>query len=214
MKKFKCLMMVAVVLGSLGLSGCSAKKEPVEVVNPEIEAPENLPVATITIKDFGVIEAELYPHIAPNTVNNFITLASSGFYDGIIIHRVEKNFVLQGGDPTGVGSGGPGYSIEGEFYSNGFGNYLNHTEGVLSMARTNEPNSAGSQFFIMLADSPHLDGNYAGFGLVTSGMDVAHAIEAVEVLPHGKPVEDVVIESITVETFGVDYPAPVTLEEK
>ena len=158
---------------------------------------------TIKIKDYGIIEAELYPHIAPNTVNNFISLINQGFYNGLTIHRIEKGFVLQGGDPTGTGSGGPGYSIEGEFTTNGFLNELKHTEGVLSMARTNQPNSAGSQFFIMLDDAPHLDGNYAAFGKVISGMDIAHQIEEAG-LNHGS----ITIEEMSVETYGVDYQEP------
>ncbi|WP_370630398.1 peptidylprolyl isomerase [Turicibacter sp. TJ11] len=149
------------------------------------------------------MEAELYPHIAPNTVNNFISLINQGFYNGLTIHRIEKGFVLQGGDPTGTGSGGPGYSIEGEFTTNGFLNELKHTEGVLSMARTNQPNSAGSQFFIMLDDAPHLDGNYAAFGKVISGMDIAHQIEEAG-LNHGS----ITIEEMSVETYGVDYQEP------
>ena len=149
------------------------------------------------------MEAELYPHIAPNTVNNFISLINQGFYNGLTIHRIEKGFVLQGGDPTGTGSGGPGYSIEGEFITNGFLNELKHTEGVLSMARTNQPNSAGSQFFIMLDDAPHLDGNYAAFGKVISGMDIAHQIEEAG-LNHGS----ITIEEMSVETYGVDYQEP------
>ncbi|MDO4924936.1 MAG: peptidylprolyl isomerase [Turicibacter sp.] len=169
----------------------------------EVEQPEQLPLVTMNIKDYGTIEAELYPHIAPNTVNNFISLINKGFYDGLTIHRIEKGFVLQGGDPTGNGSGGPGYSIEGEFTSNGFLNELKHTEGVLSMARTNQPNSAGSQFFIMLADAPHLDGNYAAFGKVISGMDIAHKIEEA-----GLSNGPIMIESMHVETYGVDYQEP------
>ena len=192
-----CLMLL--VVG--GISGCQTK--PDEVRLSDVQAPEQLPLVTIKIKDYGTMEAELYPHIAPNTVNNFISLINQGFYNGLTIHRIEKGFVLQGGDPTGTGSGGPGYSIEGEFTTNGFLNELKHTEGVLSMARTNQPNSAGRQFFIMLDDAPHLDGNYAAFGKVISGMDIAHQIEEAG-LNHGS----ITIEEMSVETYGVDYQEP------
>ncbi len=192
-----CLMLLLVG----GISGCQTK--PDEVRLSDVQAPEQLPLVTIKIKDYGTMEAELYPHIAPNTVNNFISLINQGFYNGLTIHRIEKGFVLQGGDPTGTGSGGPGYSIEGEFTTNGFLNELKHTEGVLSMARTNQPNSAGSQFFIMLDDAPHLDGNYAAFGKVISGMDIAHQIEEAG-LNHGS----ITIEEMSVETYGVDYQEP------
>ncbi len=192
-----CLMLLLVG----GISGCQTK--PDEVRLSDVQAPEQLPLVTIKIKDYGTMEAELYPHIAPNTVNNFISLINQGFYNGLTIHRIEKGFVLQGGDPTGTGSGGPGYSIEGEFITNGFLNELKHTEGVLSMARTNQPNSAGSQFFIMLDDAPHLDGNYAAFGKVISGMDIAHQIEEAG-LNHGS----ITIEEMSVETYGVDYQEP------
>lgn len=192
-----CLMLL--VVG--GISGCQTK--PDEVRLSDVQAPEQLPLVTIKIKDYGTMEAELYPHIAPNTVNNFISLINQGFYNGLTIHRIEKGFVLQGGDPTGTGSGGPGYSIEGEFTTNGFLNELKHTEGVLSMARTNQPNSAGSQFFIMLDDAPHLDGNYAAFGKVISGMDIAHQMEEAG-LNHGS----ITIEEMSVETYGVDYQEP------
>ena len=192
-----CLMLLLVG----GISGCQTK--PDEVRLSDVQAPEQLPLVTIKIKDYGTMEAELYPHIAPNAVNNFISLINQGFYNGLTIHRIEKGFVLQGGDPTGTGSGGPGYSIEGEFTTNGFLNELKHTEGVLSMARTNQPNSAGSQFFIMLDDAPHLDGNYAAFGKVISGMDIAHQIEEAG-LNHGS----ITIEEMSVETYGVDYQEP------
>ena len=167
----------------------------------------------MVIKDYGVLEAELYPHIAPNTVYNFISLINQGFYNDLTIHRIDKGFVLQGGDPTGIGSGGPGYSIWGEFKSNGFGNDLKHTEGILSMARTGDPNSAGSQFFIMLGEYPHLDGAYAAFGKVISGMEMAHELEQLTTAPDGRPLEEVVIESMTVNTFGVEYPQPKVMEQ-
>lgn len=173
-----------------------------------IESTENLPIATIEVEGYGIIKAELYPEIAPNTVNNFIYLANSGFYDNLTFHRVIKDFMIQGGDPNGNGTGGPGYSIEGEFTSNGIANSLKHTEGVLSMARAQDPNSAGSQFFIMTKAASHLDGDYAAFGKVISGMDVVHEIENVKTGSNDKPKEDIVIKSINVDTKGVDYSEP------
>ena len=156
----------------------------------------------------GVIKAELYPEVAPNTVNNFLSLVQKGFYDGTIFHRVIPDFMIQGGDPEGTGMGGPGYGIRGEFAANGVVNNLNHTRGVLSMARSQRPNSAGSQFFIMVADAPHLDGQYAAFGKVIEGMDVADAIVNADRDRMDKPFQDQRMKSVTVETFGVDYPAP------
>ena len=153
---------------------------------------------TITMKDGGEMKGELYPDIAPETVENFVKLAKEGFYDGLIFHRVIPGFMIQGGCPDGTGMGGPGYHIKGEFLSNGFPNDLKHTRGVLSMARAMDPNSAGSQFFVMVDDAPHLDGNYAGFGKVTEGMDVADAIVSVETNFSDKPLEDQVIETITI----------------
>lgn len=166
------------------------------------------PILTITMEDGSVMKAELYPEIAPNTVNNYISLVKKGFYDGLIFHRVISGFMLQGGDPEGTGMGGPGYSIKGEFSHNGFKNDLKHTEGVLSMARSFMPNSAGSQFFIMHKTSPHLDGEYAAFGKVTEGMDVVNAIAAVDTDYNDRPLKEQKIKSMTVETFGVDYPEP------
>ncbi len=166
------------------------------------------PVVTITMENGDVIKAELYPEIAPNTVNNFISLINKGFYDGVGFHRVIKNFMLQGGDPDGNGTGGPGYSIKGEFSSNGFQNDLKHTAGVLSMARTMFPDSAGSQFFIMHKDAPHLDGEYAAFGKVIEGMDVVNKIAEVATDYSDKPLEPQVMKTVTVDTFGVDYPEP------
>ncbi len=166
------------------------------------------PIVTITMEDGGVIKAELYPDIAPNTVNNFISLIKKNFYDGVIFHRVINGFMLQGGDPDGVGTGGPGYCIKGEFSSNGFKNDLKHTEGVLSMARTMIPDSAGSQFFIMHRTSPHLDGEYAAFGKVTEGLDIVNKIAECETDYSDKPLEAKVMKSVTVDTFGVDYPEP------
>ena len=166
------------------------------------------PVVTITMEDGSRIVAELYPEIAPNTVNNFISLVKKGFYNGLIFHRVIKGFMLQGGDPDGNGTGGPGYSIRGEFSSNGFMNDLKHTPGVLSMARSMMPNSAGSQFFIMHKTSPHLDGEYAAFGKVTEGLDVVDRIACVATSYSDRPIEDQRMKTVTVETFGVEYPEP------
>ena len=162
----------------------------------------------------GTIKAELYPEIAPNTVNNFISLIQKGFYDGTIFHRVIPGFMIQGGDPEGTGMGGPGYEIRGEFTANGFQNDLNHTRGVLSMARTAAPDSAGSQFFIMVDDAPHLDGQYAAFGKVTEGIDVAQAIVSSPRDWSDRPREDQFMTKVTVETFGVDYDEPVTGPER
>lgn len=166
------------------------------------------PIVTITMADGGVMKAELYPEIAPNTVNNFISLIKKGFYDGLIFHRVIKGFMLQGGDPEGSGMGGPGYGIRGEFSHNGFQNDLKHTPGVLSMARAMNPNSAGSQFFIMHKTSPHLDGEYAAFGKVTEGLDIVNRIAECKTDYNDRPLEEQVMKTVTVETFGADYPEP------
>ena len=170
------------------------------------------PVVTIELENGQIMRGELYPEKAPNTVNNFIALANSGYYDGLIFHRVIPGFMIQGGCPNGNGMGGPGYEINGEFSANGFKqNDLKHTLGVLSMARTMAPNSAGSQFFIMVAPAPHLDGQYAAFGQVTEGTDVAVDISRVQRnMMNDKPKKDVVIRSIRVDTKGVEYPAPET----
>ena len=156
----------------------------------------------------GTITAELYPEVAPITVNNFISLIYKGFYNGLIFHRVINGFMIQGGDPDGIGTGGPGYHIRGEFAQNGYENNLKHTAGVLSMARSMMPNSAGSQFFIMHKDAPHLDGAYAAFGKVTEGQDVVDAIATVATDAGDRPVEPQMIIEVTVDTFGVDYPEP------
>ena len=166
------------------------------------------PLVTFTMENGDVIKAELYPEIAPNTVNNFISLINKKFYDGLIFHRVIKGFMLQGGDPEGTGMGGPGYDIKGEFSSNGFKNDLKHTEGVLSMARSMMPDSAGSQFFIMHKKAPHLDGDYAAFGKVTEGMEVVNKIAETDTDWNDRPLADHVMKTVTVETFGVDYPEP------
>ena len=170
------------------------------------------PIVTITMASGDVIKAELYPEIAPNTVKNFISLINHNFYDDVIFHRVIRGFMLQGGDPDGNGTGGPGYSIKGEFSSNGFKNDLKHTPGVLSMARTMIPDSAGSQFFIMHQAAPHLDGEYAAFGKVIEGMDVVNKIAEMPTDYMDRPLEDQVMKSVTVDTFGVEYPEPEIIE--
>lgn len=195
----------ALIAGALALVGCSSNGE----IDDEVRTPpENLPIATIIFKDFGTVRAELYPHIAPNTVNNFIHLANSGFYDGLTFHRVIKDFMIQGGDPDGTGMGGPGYSIYGEFTKNKFKNDLKHIKGVLSMARSQNKNSAGSQFFIVTKDSPHLDGQYASFGKVIDGIDVVSKIENIETGKNDAPTRKVIIDSIKVDTFGTTYDEP------
>lgn len=166
----------------------------------------NNPIVTFEMENGDIIKAELYPEIAPNTVNNFIELVNKGFYDGLIFHRVIKGFMIQGGDPEGTGMGGPGYGIKGEFSSNGFKNDLAHEAGVLSMARSMMPNSAGSQFFIMHKDSPHLDGDYAAFGKVTEGMDVVDKIAESKTDRSDRPKEEQKLKKVTVDTFGKDYP--------
>lgn len=167
------------------------------------------PIVTINFKNGKIIKAELYPEVAPNTVNNFISLVSKGFYNGICFHRVISGFMIQGGDPNGIGTGGPGYSIKGEFSSNGFNNTLKHTRGVLSMARAMNPNSAGSQFFIMHEDAPYLDGQYASFGKVIEGIEVVDEIANTETDYNDRPYNDVVMKSVTVDTFGVEYSEPI-----
>ncbi|MCM1467567.1 MAG: peptidylprolyl isomerase [Alistipes sp.] len=166
------------------------------------------PIVTITMADGGIMKAELYPETAPNTVNNFISLIKKGYYDGLTFHRVIAGFMIQGGDPDGDGTGGPGYVICGEFSSNGFENNLKHSRGVLSMARTKLPDSAGSQFFIMHADAPHLDGMYASFGRLTEGEDVLDKIAQTPVNWSDMPMTPQIMDTVTVETFGVDYPEP------
>lgn len=165
------------------------------------------PQVTIEMESGNKIKVELYPEVAPNTVNNFISLVKQGFYDGLIFHRVIPQFMIQGGCPKGVGIGGPGYQIRGEFSGNGFKNDLKHDRGVISMARSQMPDSAGSQFFIMVADSPHLDGQYAGFGKVVEGMEEVDRIVAVDTDFRDKPLEPQRMQKVTVDTFGIDYPA-------
>ena len=171
---------------------------------------EKNPIVTIEMENGDIMKAELYPEVAPNTVNNFISLVKKGFYDGIIFHRVIEGFMIQGGDPEGTGMGGPGYSIQGEFNYNGFANDLKHTPGVLSMARAMDPDSAGSQFFIMHEAAPHLDGQYAAFGKIIEGMDVVDAIATTKTGPMDRPVNEQKMKKVTVETFGVEYDEPET----
>ena len=166
------------------------------------------PIVTFEMENGDIMKAELYPEIAPNTVNNFVSLVQKGFYDGLIFHRVIRGFMIQGGCPNGTGMGGPGYSIKGEFSQNGFENNLKHDPGVLSMARAMHPDSAGSQFFLMHKTSPHLDGAYAAFGNVTEGLDIVDKIASVQVDYSDKPVQEQKVKSMTIETFGVEYPEP------
>ena len=172
------------------------------------------PIVTIEMENGGIIKAELYPQVAPNSVNNFISLIQKGFYDGLIFHRVIPGFMIQGGCPDGTGMGGPGYSIKGEFAQNGFANDLKHDRGVLSMARAMHPNSAGSQFFIMHKTSPHLDGEYAAFGKIIEGMETVNAIAKTATNYADRPLQDQRIKTMTVDTFGVDYPEPNKLKER
>jgi len=213
------LLITAII--SLTLIGCSTSNK--EETNTESDDNKEIylsketekketdknPVVTIEMEDGKVIKLELYPEIAPNTVRNFISLANSKFYDGLIFHRVISGFMIQGGDPEGTGMGGPDYSIYGEFTNNQFENTLLHTKGVISMARSDYKNSAGSQFFIMSEDAPHLDGDYAAFGKVIEGMDVVDSIAQVETGSNDRPKKDIKIKSITVNTFGVTYNEPV-----
>lgn len=166
------------------------------------------PIVTFEMENGKIMKAELYPEIAPNTVNNFIDLVSKGFYDGLIFHRVIPGFMIQGGCPEGTGMGGPGYGIKGEFKLNGFKNELKHSKGVLSMARAQHPDSAGSQFFIMVENAPHLDGSYAAFGKLIEGQNVADEIVSVNTDRMDRPYEDQVMKKVTVDTFGVDYQKP------
>ncbi len=169
------------------------------------------PIVTFQMASGKIIRAELYPNVAPNTVNNFLSLVNKGFYDGIIFHRVIKGFMIQGGDPHGIGTGGPGYRIKGEFASNGFKNSLSHTRGVLSMARARDRDSAGSQFFIMHGDAEYLDGEYAAFGKVIEGMDVVDEIASTRVDGYDKPYTEQRMQKVTAETFGVSYPEPIRM---
>lgn len=209
------MCILSLMLVSCGKSETNSKSEDKSSVSENNDKSQdsitesgNLPIATIEIENYGTVKAELYPKIAPNTVDNFISLSNSGFYNGLTFHRVIKDFMIQGGDPKGDGTGGPDYAIKGEFTSNGFENSLKHTEGVLSMARSRQPDSAGSQFFIMTSTSSHLDGEYAAFGKVIEGMDIVKKIQEVKTNSNDKPIENVVIKSITVDTKGVKYSEP------
>lgn len=208
MKKVWILILAALLCFGC-MFGCAAKADQTQEEN---EVQKN-PIATITMADGGVMKLELYPEIAPNTVKNFIALANSGFYDGTVFHRIYAGFMIQGGDPEGTGSGGPGYSIKGEFAANGFQNDLSHERGVISMARATKPDTAGSQFFIMHADYTGLDGQYAAFGKLIEGYETLDAIAATPVTYNlwgekSVPLVNVVMESVRVETFGVDYGEP------
>lgn len=224
MKKSTLGTLLITAILSLALVGCStSNKSNKEEANTgsndnkeiylsketEKKETDKNPVATIEMEDGKIIKLELYPEIAPNTVRNFISLANSKFYDGLIFHRVISDFMIQGGDPEGTGMGGPDYSIYGEFTNNQFENTLLHTKGVISMARSNDKNSAGSQFFIMHGDTPSLDGDYASFGKVIEGMDVVDSIAQVETGSNDRPKKDIKIKSIRVDTFGVTYNEPV-----
>lgn len=202
MKRLLCIALCLILLGTMGCTSGEKNKTEEETMHSEY------PIATITMKDGGVIKLELYPKIAPESVKNFISLANSKFYDGLIFHRVISGFMIQGGCPKGNGTGGPGYNIKGEFSANGVDNSLSHEQGVISMARAMAYDSAGSQFFICHADSQFLDGQYAAFGKVIEGMDVVDAIASVKTNSQDKPLQDQVIDSIRVDTFGVEYGEP------
>jgi peptidyl-prolyl cis-trans isomerase B (cyclophilin B) len=210
------LIVLAACGGQTGTNGSSGIQDP-GVAEPAPSSEngtstenngEQPPQVTIEMESGELIVIELYPSIAPNTVNNFISLVKQGYYDGLIFHRVIPDFMIQGGDPTGTGMGGPGYAVKGEFADNGFENTLVHERGVISMARSQHPDSAGSQFFIMQADAPHLDGGYAAFGKVISGMEEVDRIVSVERGAGDKPVEPEVMNKVTVDTFGVEYAEP------
>ena len=205
MKRLLCIALCLILLGTMGCTSGEKNKTEEETMHSEY------PIATITMKDGGVIKLELYPKIAPESVKNFISLANSKFYDGLIFHRVISGFMIQGGCPKGNGTGGPGYNIKGEFSANGVDNSLSHERGVISMARAMAYDSAGSQFFICHADSQFLDGQYAAFGKVIEGMDVVDAIASVKTNSQDKPLQDQVIDSIRVDTFGVEYGEPAKL---
>ena len=217
MKKLICTIIILALLLPLGCSANGAKSQSEET--PAMQEQKN-PVATIEMENGGIIKIELYPNIAENTVKNFISLANSGFYDGVIFHRVIEGFMIQGGDPTGTGTGGPGYRIKGEFSNNNHENNLSHTRGVISMARQGNPyfpaaayNTAGSQFFIMHADSDFLDKDYAAFGEVIEGMDVVDAIATTDTDRNDKPLTEQRMKTVRVETFGVDYGEPEKIVE-
>lgn len=216
--KYFVLFGTTLLLTIIFLTGCGTESneededsQSSENTDQEEESILENPIVTITMENDTKMVIELYPDIAPNTVNNFISLVEKGFYDGLIFHRVIPGFMIQGGDPDGRGTGGPGYGIKGEFNSNGFENNLMHERGVLSMARSQNPDSAGSQFFIMVEDSPHLDGEYAAFGKVIEGIEVADDIVSTERDQMDKPLEDQRIKAVEVDTKGHDYPDPETM---
>ncbi len=215
MKKFIVLLLAALLCLSLA---CSKSKTDAAANTAETKEETNVdkthPIATITMKDGGVIKLELYPEVAPESVKNFISLANSGFYDGLIFHRVILGFMIQGGDPLGKGTGGPGYAIKGEFAANGVQNDISHVRGVLSMARSSAYDSGGSQFFIVQADSTYLDGQYAAFGRVISGLDVVDKIAKTTTDSKNKPYKDQTMATVRVETWGVDYGEPEKLSGK
>ena len=218
-KAFLLIILIAIC------SGCSSKEnKKIDLLGIDFDTKENTvelskyktenPLVAMYIENYGAIVMELYPDKAPNTVNNFISLANSRFYDGLTFHRVIKGFMIQGGCPNGNGTGGPGYSIKGEFSENGYKfNDLKHTEGILSMARTNNPDSAGSQFFIMADEAPHLNDKYAAFGQVIDGLNIVKEINSVETNSNDKPLNDVVIEEIRVDTKGINYSEPEKINE-
>lgn len=211
-------LLFAIMLAAFVMAGCGTQAEKEEKdENSAGETAEKTdypgsvkenPVVTMTMENGEEIKIELNPAAAPNTVANFVSLIEDGYYDGLIFHRVIPDFMIQGGDPNGNGSGGPGYSIEGEFSSNGFENTIVHERGVISMARTQDPNSAGSQFFIMVKEAPHLDGEYAAFGKVIEGMETVDAIVSAERDSADKPLQDQKIKTVKVDTKGYDYPKP------
>ncbi|WP_407270305.1 peptidylprolyl isomerase [Radiobacillus sp. PE A8.2] len=222
MKALHILLVLSFIL-LIGAAGCGIGTESEsdtdqnqQAAEPKEKAEyptvEENPIVTITMENGSQIKIELYPDVAPNTVANFISLVEKEYYNGVIFHRVIPGFMIQGGDPQGTGGGGPGYTIPGEFSSNGFTNELIHERGVISMARSQDPNSAGSQFFIMVADSPHLDGDYAAFGKVIEGIDVVDEIVASERNNADKPKDDQVMQTVEVDTKGVDYPEPEKVE--
>ncbi|WP_368654541.1 peptidylprolyl isomerase [Ornithinibacillus sp. 4-3] len=206
MKKQSLLFLIITFTAISLLIGCSKQEKETD----DTDIKEN-PIVTIIMEDESEIEIELYPNIARNTVRNFIALIEDNYYDGVIFHRVIPGFMVQGGDPSGTGMGGPDYSIKGEFNSNNFENDLIHERGVISMARSSHPDSAGSQFFIMVADAPHLDGNYAGFGKVIQGMEIVDEIVDVDRDANDKPVEEQKIKTMTVNTKGYTYQEPETI---
>ncbi|MCE4047794.1 MULTISPECIES: peptidylprolyl isomerase [Bacillaceae] len=215
-KKFRQnrLLLACLLLLTMGLAACGSTNEAEDSKSSTSNSPtiEVNPIVTITMEDDSKIEIELYPKKAPNTVNNFVTLVEKGYYDGLTFHRVIPDFMIQGGDPAGNGTGGPGYAINGEFSDNGFDNDLKHERGVISMARSGDPDSAGSQFFIMTKTTESLDGQYAAFGKVISGMEVVDKIVAVDRDANDKPKEDVIMKKVSVDTKGVNFPEPQKVE--